>query len=115
MPALWMASRLSARALVAASGSNVLSPWPGSPKSASSPPINKPSVRFPYTLDENSSMGDVANAMRTVVNGLTVHEQAFANLPSQISEQAAATAQTVVENISSQNVTTSVTAFNARV
>lgn len=60
-------------------------------------------------------MGDVADAMRTVVNGLTVHEQAFANLPNQIKTQAADTAQTVVENIASQNVTTSVTAFNARV
>lgn len=92
-----------------------MSPWPGAPKSAASPPINKPSVRFPYTLNEHSTMGDVADAMRTVVNGLTVHEQAFANLPSQISTQAAATAQMVVENIASENVTTSVTAFNAKI
>ena len=88
-------------------------PWPGAPKSASSPPINPPSVRFPFTLNEHSSMGDVADAMRTAFNGLTVHEQAFANLPGQIKTQAAAAATTAVENVSSENVTNVVTAFNA--
>jgi hypothetical protein len=58
-------------------------------------------------------MGDVVDAFRTVFNGLTVHEQAFANIPSQIKTQAAAAATTAVENVSSENVTNVVTAFNA--
>jgi hypothetical protein len=57
-------------------------------------------------------MGDVADAMRTAFNGLTVHEQAFANLPSQIATQATAAATTVVQNISSENVSNVVTHFN---
>jgi hypothetical protein len=88
-------------------------PWPGTPKSQQSPPINVPSVRFPATLNENSSMADVADAMRTVFNGLTVHEQAFANLPAQISAQSAAAAVAAIENISSESVA-GVSAFNTR-
>jgi hypothetical protein len=90
-----------------------MSPWPGAPKSASSPPLNPPSTRFPFTLNEHSSMGDVADAMRTAFNGLTVHEQAFAQLPDQIKTQAASAATTAVENVSSENVTNVVTAFNS--
>jgi hypothetical protein len=88
--------------------------WPGAPKSASSPPINPPSQRFPFTLNEKSSMGDVADAMRTAFNGLAVHEQAFANLPAQIASQATAAATTVVQNISSENVSNVVTNFNTK-
>jgi hypothetical protein len=91
-----------------------MSPWPGAPKSASSPPINAPSTRYPNTLNEHSSMGDVAEAMRTAFNGLTVHEQAFANLPNQIKTQASAAANTVLENVQSENVTNVVTAFNSQ-
>jgi hypothetical protein len=58
-------------------------------------------------------MGDVADAMRTAFNGLTVHEQAFAQLPDQIKTQAASAATTAVENVSSENVTNVVTAFNS--
>jgi hypothetical protein len=90
-----------------------MSPWPGAPKSASSPPINAPSTRYPNTLNEHSSMGDVAEAMRTAFNGLTVQEQAFANLPGQIKTQASAAANTVLENVQSENVTNVVTAFNS--
>ena len=85
-----------------------MSPWPGTPKSQQTPPINPPSVRFPFTLDENSTQADVHDAIRTAFNGLTVHEQAFANLPAQVAEQAATAA---VENISSE-VVAGVTSFN---
>jgi hypothetical protein len=57
-------------------------------------------------------MGDVADALRTAFNGLTVHEQAFANLPQQIASQAATAATAAVENIESET-TTGVTSFNA--
>ena len=85
-----------------------MSPWPGTPKSQQTPPINPPSVRFPFTLDENSTQADVHDAIRTAFNGLTVHEQAFANLPAQVAAQASAAA---VENISSE-VVAGVTSFN---
>jgi hypothetical protein len=90
-----------------------MSPWPGAPKSASSPPLNVPSTRYPNTLNEHSTMADVADAMRTAFNGLTVHEQAFAALPDQIKAQAAAAATTAIENVQSENVTNVVTAFNS--
>ena len=88
-------------------------PWPGSPKSQQTPPINPPSVRTPPTLTDQSTMADVAEAMNTAFDGLTVHEQAFANLPSQIASQAAAAAVAAVENIENETVT-GVTSFNAR-
>ena len=87
-------------------------PWPGAPKSQRTPPINPPSMRFPNSLNENSTMGDVAKAMKTAFDGLTVHEQAFANLPSQIATQASASATAAVESIQSESVS-SVRAFNA--
>jgi hypothetical protein len=80
-------------------------PWPGAPKSASSPPINLPSVRYPHTLNENSSMADVADAMRTAFNGLAVHEQAFANLPDTIATSSSAASAAVLEQIQSETVT----------
>ena len=87
-------------------------PWPGAPKSQQSPTINPPSVRYTYPLNENSTMGDVTEALRVAFNGLTNHEQAFANLPSQLATQATAAATTAIENF--ESVTTSgVTSFNA--
>ncbi len=88
-------------------------PWPGTPKSQQSPPINAPSMRNFPSLNEHSTMGDVANAVKVAFDGLTNHEQAFANLPSQIASQATAPATTVVQNIESQT-TTGVTAFNTQ-
>ena len=88
-----------------------MSPWPGTPKSQQTPPINPPSVRFPFTLDENSTQADVHDAIRTAFNGLTVHEQAFANIPAQVAAQASAAATATVENISSE-VVAGVTSFN---
>lgn len=85
--------------------------WPGTPKSQQSPPINPPSVRRAPTLNENSTMSDVAKAVNKAFDGLTNHEQAFANLPSQIASQASAAATAAVENIESQNIS-GVTAFN---
>ena len=91
-----------------------MSPWPGTPKSQQTPPINAPSVRFPFTLDEDSTQADVHDAIRTALNGLTVHEQAFANIiPAQVAAQASAAATAAVENISSE-VVAGVTSFNAR-
>lgn len=88
--------------------------WPGAPSSQQSPPINPPSVRFPSTLNENSTMADVAEAVRTVVNGVTVHEQAFAALPAQIAAQTkTAVTQAVTEFVSNETVT-GVTAFNSQ-
>ena len=89
-----------------------MSPWPGAPKSQQSPPINPPSMRFPFSLSEHSTMGEVAEAVRTAFNGLTVHEQAFANLPTQIASQASAAATAAVEEITSET-TEGVTSFNA--
>jgi hypothetical protein len=87
--------------------------WPGTPKSQQTPPINQPSTRFPFSLNENSTMSDVADAMRNAFNGLTVHEQAFANLPAQIAAQAkTAATQTITEIVSNETVT-GVTSFNA--
>jgi hypothetical protein len=90
-----------------------MSPWPGAPKSQQSPPINAPSVRTPPTLTETSTMKDVAEAMNTAFDGLTVHEQAFASLPKQIAAQATAAATAAVENITQETVT-GVTSFNAQ-
>lgn len=89
-----------------------MSPWPGTPKSQQSPPINAPSTREAPKLNEHSTMGDVADAVRTAFNGLTVHEQAFAVLPNQIKTQAAAAATAAVEQITSQT-TEGVTSFNS--
>jgi hypothetical protein len=58
-------------------------------------------------------MGDVAHAVKVAFDGLTNHEQAFANLPAQIASQASAAATAAVENIESQT-TTGVTAFNTQ-
>lgn len=88
--------------------------WPGTPKSQQSPPINPPSVRKFPSLNEHSTMGDVASAIKVAFDGLTNHEQAFANLPSQIAAPAAAAPSTVVQNIESQT-TTGVTAFNTQI
>lgn len=90
-----------------------MSPWPGTPKSQQTPPINPPSVRFPFTLNEDSTQADVHDAIRTALNGLTVHEQAFANIPAQVAAQASAAATAAVENISSE-VVAGVTSFNTR-
>lgn len=87
--------------------------WPGAPKSQQSPPINVPSTRTPPVLSENSTMADVAEAMGKAFEGLTVHEQAFANLPKQIAAQASAAATAEVENIAQETVT-GVTSFNTQ-
>lgn len=89
-----------------------MSPWPGTPKSQQSPPINPPSVRKFPTLTESSTMGEVAGAIKIAFDGLTNHEQAFANLPSQIASQAATAAQAAVENITNET-TEGVTSFNS--
>jgi hypothetical protein len=88
-------------------------PWPGAPKSQNTPPINPPSMRFPYSLNENSTIGDVADALRTAFNGLTVHEQAFAALPKQVATQAAAAATSAVEQFITSQTTEGVTSFNS--
>jgi hypothetical protein len=92
-----------------------MSPWPGAPKSQQTPIINPPSTRFTSPLNENSTMGDVANAMRTVFNGLTVHEQAFANLKDTVTTAvttAVAAASSASETVVSGGGT-GVTSFNA--
>jgi hypothetical protein len=58
-------------------------------------------------------MADVADAMRTVFNGLTNHEQAFASIPSTVKTDATA-AKAAIQNIQSQSIT-GVTAFNTSV
>ena len=95
------------------SPSNKSSNWPGIPKSQQSPAINPPSMRAVPALNENSTMADVAHSMKVAFDGLTVHEQAFANLPAQVKAQAAAAATEVIQNISSQ-ITSGVTAFNSQ-
>jgi hypothetical protein len=90
---------------------NKSSTWPGTPTSQQTPALNAPSTRFPYSLNENSSMADVADAMRTVFNGLTNHEQAFAAIPATVTTAATAAATSAVENIQSQS-TSGVTSFN---
>lgn len=86
--------------------------WPGQPKSAGSPPINPPNVRFPFALNEHSTMGDVADALRTAMNGLTVHEQAFAALPAEIAAQSKTAATEAVSEFVSNETVTGVTSFN---
>lgn len=86
--------------------------WPGAPKSQQSPPINEPSTRYPSKLSEKSTIGEVAEAVRTAFDGLTVHEQAFANLPSQIASQAKAAATEAVTEFVQNETTTGVTSFN---
>ena len=103
------------------SPSNKSSNWPGIPKSQQSPAINPPSMRAVPALNENSTMGDVANSMRVAFDGLTVHEQAFANLPAQVKAQAAeaataaVTASTIVSPSSGSisGGTAKVSTFNA--
>lgn len=85
--------------------------WPGTPKSQQSPALNPPSQRTPPVLSENSTMKDVAEAMGVAFDGLTVHEQAFANLPSAIETAATAAATAAVETIESET-SSGVTAFN---
>lgn len=90
-----------------------MSPWPGAPKSQQTPAINPPSMRFPFSLNENSTTAEVAAAMKTAFDGLTVHEQAFANLPAQIQSQASAAATAAIQNIVNETVT-GVTSFNSQ-
>jgi hypothetical protein len=89
-------------------------PWPGAPKSQQSPTINPPSVRYTYPLGDNPTMGDVSEALRVAFNGLTNHEQAFANIPAQITTQATAAATAAVETIENET-TAGVTSFNAAI
>jgi hypothetical protein len=59
-------------------------------------------------------MEDVANAMRTVFNGLTVHEQAFAALPTQVKQ---AVTDNITQIINSETVNSSssgVSSFNSQ-
>lgn len=86
--------------------------WPGTPKSQQTPAINPPSQRNFPSLHEGSTMADVAKAVNTAFDGLTVHEQAFANIPKQIAAQAGAAATAAVENITNETVT-GVTSFNS--
>jgi hypothetical protein len=91
-----------------------MSPWPGAPKSQQAPIINPPSTRFTSPLNENSTMGDVADAMRTAFNGLTVHEQAFANLKDMVTTAvttSVSAASSASETVVSGGVT-GVTSFN---
>lgn len=89
-----------------------MSPWPGAPKSQQSPPLNPPSARTPPQLNEQSTPADIARAVNKAFDGLTVHEQAFANLPAQIATQA----QAAVTELITQETTAvaGVTAFNAQ-
>jgi hypothetical protein len=87
--------------------------WPGAPKSQQTPPINPPSVRNFPALNQNSTMADVADAVKTAFDGLTVHEQAFANLPAQIAAQASAAATSAVTEIVNNETVEGVTAFNS--
>ena len=96
-----------------------MSPWPGAPKSQQSPALNQPSTRYAPKLDENSTMGDVARAVNKAFDGLTVHEQAFANLPAQIKAQAASAASSSSASSASSSSSSSsaggpVSAFNSR-
>lgn len=90
-----------------------MSPWPGAPKSQQTPPINPPSMRKFPSLNENSTMSDVASAVQVAFNGILDHEQAFANLPAQIKSQASATATNVYQNVQQENIT-GVTSFNTQ-
>jgi hypothetical protein len=49
----------------------------------STPPLNQPSFRFPFTLPENLDPG-VRHALEYAFNGITNHEQAFAALKPQV-------------------------------
>jgi hypothetical protein len=88
-------------------------PWPGTPASQQTPPLNAPSTRTPPVLSEHSTMAEVAEAMGKAFEGLTVHEQAFAALPTQVAAQAKAAAEAAVENIENETVT-GVTSFNSQ-
>ena len=65
-------------------------------------------------MNENSTMADVADALRTAFNAVTIHEQAFAALPAQIAAQSKAAATQAVSEIVSNETVTGVTAFNAQ-
>ena len=90
-----------------------MSPWPGAPKSQQSPPINPPSVRVVPPLSSNATMADVAGAIKTAFDGLTIHEQAFAALPAQIAAQSKAAATEAVTQYVSNETATGVTSFNS--
>ena len=87
--------------------------WPGTPTSQQSPTVNKPSTRTPPVLSENSTMADVAEAMGKAFEGLTVHEQAFAAIPSQVSSAASSAATTAATEVVNSQTTEGVTAFNS--
>lgn len=87
--------------------------WPGTPTSQQSPTVNTPSTRTPPVLSEHSSMADVAEAMGKAFEGLTVHEQAFAAIPSQIASSSKTAATTAVTEAVSSQTTEGVTSFNA--
>jgi hypothetical protein len=62
-----------------------------------STPLNPPNVRYPFTLPSDMHP-DVRKAMEFALNGLTVHEQAFAALKSQLN-----TVATTVQTTSSSS------------
>lgn len=71
----------------------------------SSPPLNPPNVRYPFTLPDDLHP-DVRKAIDFTLSGLTVHEQAFAALKPQIdaiSAVANKAASTTVSGVSSFN------------
>ena len=88
-------------------------PWPGTPASQQTPPLNVPSTRTPPVLSEHSTMAEVAEAVGKAFEGLTVHEQAFAALPTQVAAQAKAAAEAAVENVENETVT-GVISFNSQ-
>jgi hypothetical protein len=89
-------------------------PWPGTPESQQSPSINPPSMRVSPQLSEKSTMGDVANAVNMAMNGLTVHEQAFASMSSTTSSASTTeTSSSTGSTSSSGGSSSGVTSFNA--
>lgn len=88
--------------------------WPGAPKSASSPPLNAPSTRFPFNITGKVDP-EVEDAIRSTFNGLTVHEQAFAALPAQLKSAAkAAVTNNITQIVNNESVTGGgVTSFNS--
>jgi hypothetical protein len=86
-------------------------PWPGTPSSETSPPLNVPSTRLPVSIAGKADP-DVVEAISQAYDGLTVHEQAFAALPAQIAAAAKAAATTAVTEQITQETVTGVTSFN---
>lgn len=79
----------------------------------SSPPLNPPNVRYPFTLPEDLDP-EVRRAIEFTFNGLTVHEQAFAALKPQLDSTASVAnkaASTVVEGVTSFNSETGAVVF----